>query len=249
MGAFVITLREGFEAALVIGLILAFLHKTGYGDRARAVWAGVIAAVSLSIIGGAVLFLSGATLEGNSKYLFEGLAMLLAASVVTWMVFWMRRQAATIGSDLRQHVSLSIEKGSDYALGAIAFVGVGREGLETALFLFASVESSGAMLAVVSGLVGLAVAMLLGVLFYRGALKMDLRKFFTYTSVLVIGFAAYLIYGAVHEFGELLGSELIEFLAPIAAAVYGISFAALYLRDYLQLRRRRAVKRASAAQG
>lgn len=249
MGAFVITLREGFEAALVIGLILAFLHKTGYGDRARAVWAGVIAAVSLSIIGGAVLFLSGATLEGNSEYLFEGLAMLLAASVVTWMVFWMRRQAATIGSDLRQHVSLSIEKGSDYALGAIAFVGVGREGLETALFLFASVESSGAMLAVVSGLVGLAVAMLLGVLFYRGALKMDLRKFFTYTSVLVIGFAAYLIYGAVHEFGELLGSELIEFLAPIAAAVYGISFAALYLRDYLQLRRRRAVKRASAAQG
>jgi len=249
VGAFVITLREGFEAALVIGLILAFLHKTGYGDRARAVWAGVIAAVSLSIIGGAVLFLSGATLEGNSEYLFEGLAMLLAASVVTWMVFWMRRQAATIGSDLRQHVSLSIEKGSDYALGAIAFVGVGREGLETALFLFASVESSGAMLAVVSGLVGLAVAMLLGVLFYRGALKMDLRKFFTYTSVLVIGFAAYLIYGAVHEFGELLGSELIEFLAPIAAAVYGISFAALYLRDYLQLRRRRAVKRASAAQG
>ena len=248
MGAFVITLREGFEAALVVGLILAFLHKTGYGDRARAVWAGVIAAVTLSIIGGSVLFLSGATLEGNSEYLFEGLAMLLAASVVTWMVFWMRRQAATIGSDLRQHVSLSIEKGSDYALGAIAFVGVGREGLETALFLFASVESSGAMLAVISGLVGLIVAILLGVLFYRGALKMDLRKFFTYTSVLVIGFAAYLVYGAVHEFGELFGSEFLEFFAPIAAAVYGISFACLYLRDYLQLRRRRAMKR-TATQG
>lgn len=248
MGAFVITLREGFEAALVVGLILAFLYKTGYGNRARAVWAGVAAAVSLSIVGGAALFLSGSRLEGDSGLLFEGLAMLLAASVVTWMVFWMRRQAATIGSDLREHVSLSLEKGSDYALGAIAFVGVGREGLETALFLFASVESSGALLAVVSGLIGLAVAILLGVLFYRGALKMDLRKFFTYTSVLVIGFAAYLVYGAVHEFGELFESEFLEFLAPIAAAVYGISFAGLYLRDYLQLRRRRALKRA-ATQG
>lgn len=249
MGAFVITLREGFEAALVVGLILAFLHKTGYGDRARAVWAGVIAAVALSIVGGSALFLSGATLEGKSEYLFEGLAMLLAASVVTWMVFWMRRQAATIGDDLRKHVGLSIERGSDYALGAIAFVGVGREGFETALFLFASVESSGALLAVVSGLIGLIVAILLGVLFYRGALKLDLRKFFTYTSVLVIGFAAYLIYGAVHEFGELFGSEFLEFLAPIAAALYGIFFAALYLRDYLQLRRRRAIKRTTAAQG
>ena len=245
MGAFVITLREGFEAALVVGLILAFLYKTGYGNRAKAVWAGVAAAVGVSIVGGAALFLSGSRLEGNSGLLFEGLAMLLAASVVTWMVFWMRRQAATIGSDLREHVSLSLEKGSDYALGAIAFIGVGREGLETALFLFASVESSGAMLAVVSGLIGLAVAILLGVLFYRGALKMDLRKFFTYTSVLVIGFAAYLVYGAVHEFGELFESEFLEFLAPIAAAVYGISFAGLYLRDYLQLRRRRAIKRAA----
>lgn len=249
MGAFVITLREGFEAALVVGLILAFLYKTGHGDRARAVWAGVIAAVSLSIIGGAALFLSGSRLEGNSGLLFEGLAMLLAASVVTWMVFWMRRQAATIGSDLREHVNLSLENGSDYALAAIAFVGVGREGLETALFLFASVESSGAVLAIVSGLIGLLVAMLLGVLFYRGALKMDLRKFFTYTSILVIGFAAYLVYGAVHEFGELFESEFIEFLAPIAAAVYGICFAALYLRDYLQLRRRRALKRAPVSQG
>ena len=247
MGAFVITLREGFEAALVIGLILAFLHKTGYSDRSRAVWAGVAAAVVASFVVGIALFLSGNQLDGRAGLLFEGLAMLLAATVVTWMVFWMRRQAATLGSNLREHVGLTLQNGSDYALASVAFIGVGREGLETALFLFASVESSGALLATVSGLVGLVAAVVLGILFYRGALKLDMRRFFTVTSILVIVFAAYLVYGAVHEFGEFFASEPLEAFAPVAAILYALVFAGIYSRDYIKLRR--DSRSESAAQG
>lgn len=239
MGAFVITLREGFEAALVVGLLLAFLNKTGQSRYAGAVWAGVAAAAVLGLVLGAALFLSGSSLEGDSEVLFEATAMIFAAAVVTWMVFWMRRQAATMGSNLRQQVSDSLSHGGWFSIAAIAFVGAGREGIETALFLFASVEDDGVGIAVAGGIAGLIVAIGLGVLFYRGAIRLNLRKFFTVTSVLVIGFAAYLIYGALHELGELAGSELLEAAAPLAAAAYGFGFAVLYISDYRKSKVRR----------
>ncbi len=224
----------------MVGLLLAFLHKTGQSRYAGAVWAGVAGAAALGVALGAALFLSGSRLEGDSEVLFEASAMILAASVVTWMVFWMRRQAATLGSDLRQRVSDSLSQGGWFSIAAIAFVGAGREGIETALFLFASVEDDGVGVAVVGGIAGLLAAVGLGVLFYRGAIRMDLRKFFTVTSVLVIGFAAYLIYGALHELGELAGSELLEAAAPLAAAAYGLSFAGLYISDHRKSKVRRS---------
>lgn len=236
MGSFVITLREGFEAALIIGLILAYLTKTGQVSRKPAVWWGAGAALLASVAVGVILFASSAELEGTAEAVFEGTAMLLAAAVVTTMAFWMRRQAATIGSDLRNRVDESLRDNGSLALGGVAFLGVAREGLETALFLFASAEDDGA-LAVVGGALGLAAAAGLGVAFYRGALRLDLRRFFTITSVLVIAFAAYLIYGGIHELGEAAGSELLEGAAPLVAGLYGLGFAALYLRDGLRSRR------------
>lgn len=231
MGSFVITLREGFEAALIVGLMLAYLKKTGNLERhGRTVWMGVAAGVVFSLVAGTVLFATVGELEGTAEQLYEGTAMLLAAAVVTWMVFWMRKQAATIGAHLRARVSDSLRIGGGIALASVAFIGVSREGLETALFLYASTENAGAALAIVAALLGLVAAVALGILFYRGALRLDLRRFFTITGILVIAFAAWLIYGGLHEVGELAGSELLESAGPLVALVYAIGFSYIYLR-------------------
>lgn len=249
MGSFVITLREGFEAALIVGLILAYLSKTGQTEEhGRTVWWGVALAIVASVGIGGVLFGTVGELEGATEELYEATAMIIAASVVTWMVFWMRRQAATIGAHLRAAVSESLRHGGGIALAAVAFIGVAREGLETALFLFASTEESGAAVTIVAGTLGLVAAVALGVLFYRGALRLDLRKFFTVTSVLVIALAAYLLYSGLHELGEVSGSEALELAAPLSAPLYGAGFAALYLRDFRKRPARQADQAAPQAE-
>jgi high-affinity iron transporter len=231
LGSFVITLREGFEAALIVGLIMAYLKKTGnLADHARTVWTGVGLAVSFSVLLGAVLFISVGELEGTAERLYEGIAMIVAAVVVTWMVFWMRKQAATIGSHLREQVGASLLAGGGLALAAVAFIGVAREGLETALFLFASVGDDGVLVTVIGGALGFIVAIGLGVAFYQGALRLDLKRFFTVTGVLVIAFAAWLLSGAVHEIGEVAGSELLEEIGLPVGAIYGVALATIYLR-------------------
>jgi high-affinity iron transporter len=239
MGTFVITLREGFEAALIVGLILAYLAKTGQREQATAVWWGVAAAALTSAAIGGTLFLSVGELEGTSEMFYEGATMIFAAALVTWMAFWMRKQAATIGSHLREQVSESLRAGGAVGLATVAFVAVAREGLETALFLFASTKESGPVLAVAGGVLGLAAAVGLGVAFYRGALKLDLSKFFTYTSILVIAFAGYLIFGGLHEFSEATGSEALDVIAPVAGVLYGCTLAWVYLRESLRAWRNR----------
>jgi high-affinity iron transporter len=234
MGSFVITLREGFEAALIVSLILAYLAKTERSEHARTVWMGVAAGGLASLLIGGILFASAGELEGDSEALYEGTAMVVAAGVVTWMAFWMRRQAATIGGHLREQVSESLRIGGGVALASVAFVGVAREGVETALFLFASTGESGLAVTMIGGIAGFAVAVVLGILFYRGALRMNLSRFFLVTSVLVIAFAAFLIFGGIHELAEVSGSEALETLGVIAALLYGAGFATLYIRDALR---------------
>ena len=239
MGTFVITLREGFEATLIVGLILAYLAKTDQREQATAVWWGVAAAAITSVAIGCILFLSVGELEGTAEMVYEGATMIFAAALVTWMAFWMRRQAATIGAHLREQVSESLRVGGAIGLATVAFIAVAREGLETALFLFASTEDSGPVIAVAGGVLGLVAAIVLGIAFYRGALRLNLSKFFTYTSLMVIAFAAYLIYGGLHEFGEATESEALEVIAPVAGLLYGCSLAWIYLREQLRAWRRR----------
>src|SRR4051794_41273214 len=210
MGSFVIVLREGFEATLLIGLILGVLTKTGQREHVRAVWIGVAAALATSVVIGAILFAAVGELEGSAEALYEGTAMLFAAAVVTWMVFWMRKQARTLGGHLRSQVSTALVAGGGMALASVAFIGVAREGLESALFLFASVGDDGIATTVIGGAFGALAAVTLGYLFYRGTVSLDLRRFFMVTGVLVIGFAAYLIAGGMHELGEAGGGELLE---------------------------------------
>jgi high-affinity iron transporter len=231
LDAFIVTLREGFEASLVIGLILAYLVKTGQARQyARPVWAGVGAAVAASVLVGGILFAAVGELEGSSEAVFEGTAMILAASVLTWMVFWMRKQARTIGGHLRAQVSEAIRTGSAVALASVAFVAVGREGIETALFLFAASGESAPVVTIAGGLLGLVSAVALGALFYRGAIRIDLRRFFAITGMLVIVLAAYLLFNGLHEFGEAGAGETVELAAPLAGLLYAAGFLTLFLR-------------------
>ena len=202
MGAGVVMLREGFEASLIVGIVLAFLDRTGRREAFWPVLVGAFAALAISVAAGTVLFAVGAELEGRSEALFEGVTMLLAAGLLTWMIFWMRRQARTIRRELEQQVEHALAKGSALALGLVAFVGVLREGVETVLFLFGSVEGANKLVATTSAAVGLALAVTLGYLFYKGSSRLDLRRFFTFTSVALLVFAGWLVVGGLEELSE-----------------------------------------------
>lgn len=197
-----ITLREGLEAALIIGIILAYLKRTGNSDRGASIWMGAAAAALLSVVAGGAIFLTAGEFTGRAEELFEGTAMLTAAGVLTYMIFWMRRQSINIRAHLVSQVDSALAAGSPFALGLLAFVAVGREGIETALFMFAAVKTSGAGPATSGGVLGLVLAIVLGYLLYRGTYRMNLRAFFNVTSALLLLFAAGLLAHGIHEFQE-----------------------------------------------
>ncbi len=229
-------LREGFEASLIVGIVLAFLNRTGRRDGVWPVWIGAGAALAISVAAGALLFAIGAELEGRAEAIFEGASMLAAAALLTWMIFWMRRQARTIRKELESQVEHALATGSALALALVAFVGVLREGVETALFLFGTVEGSNALVASTSASIGLAAAVFLGYLFYRGASRLDLRRFFTITSVLLLVFAGWLLAQGLHELEE--GGVFPESEALMLASFLGLAGTTLYF--FLRKPRQRA---------
>jgi high-affinity iron transporter len=231
LGSLLVTLREGFEAALVVGIVLAYLRKSGATDRVRVVWLGVAAAAVVSVLAGTLLFVSGHELKGSAEKICEGGTMLLAATLLTWMIFWMRRQASASASShgLHAKVSSALVAGTT-ALFWVAFVAVAREGIETALFLFAAAGKDSAVATFAGGLTGLVVAVALGVAVYRGGRRLNLRLFFNVTGLALLGFSAYLLYGSLHEFGELAGSELLEIGGIVGAVGYVLLVVWLYLR-------------------
>jgi high-affinity iron transporter len=200
--AALLTTREGLEASLIVGIVLAYLAKTDNRQHMRVVWAGVAAAVLVSILTGALLFFTIGELEGRAEQIFEGVAMFSAVGVLTWMIFWMRRQAMGIKRDLESRVQGAVAAGSAVGLASVVFFAVLREGWETALFLFAISESSTPGVTAVGAVIGLVVAVTLGVLLYRGSRRLDLRQFFTVTGILLIVFAAGLLAHGIHEFQE-----------------------------------------------
>jgi len=226
LSALLITLREGFEAALLIGILLAAVRRGG--GSSRSIWIGAAAAAGVSLIAGAALFASGRELTGTSEQLFEAGAALIAAGFLTWMLFWMRDHAAGSASRLSERAGAALATGGA-ALAWLAFAAVVREGFETALFLFAA-PGEGGFAAVLGALAGLAVATALGVAVYRGASRLDLGLFFKITGALLVVFAAYLLFGAVGELGEIFGGEAFEVLGPLVAVVYVAIAGWLYLR-------------------
>jgi len=197
-------LREGVEAALIVSIILAYLAKTGNARYFGRIWLGAGAAIALSIAIGVVLRITIGGMEERTEQIFEGIAMLVAASVVTWMLFWMRRTAANIKGELHAGVDRALTEGGVLALSILAFTAVIREGIETALFLLGQVSAAGeqASSTLVGAVIGLLIAIALGYGFYRGAQVMNLRTFFQWTGVALIFIAAGLVSHAVHEFAE-----------------------------------------------
>lgn len=215
--AFFITLREGVEAALIIGIIFAYLAMVGKKDWFRYVWWGTGAAVIFSIVVGAVAFIVTGSLPRFWAQMIEGVASLLAVGVLTYMIFWMRKQSRHIKQELHEKIDKAIAIGSPMALVALALATVGREGFETALFMFAVVKSSTATAAATGGLLGLATATVLGYLLYKGGLKLNLRTFFNVTSVLIILFAAGLLSYGIREL------QALGFMPPLVKQVWNMN--------------------------
>src|SRR5262245_13283831 len=216
--ALIVTLREGIEAALVVGLILIYLRKTGHETLSRWVYLGLAAGIAGSVACGVVF----AWLE-VSEEAYEGWLMLAGALCVTVMVLWMLRSAKTMKRDIETKLqSITSEAGSG-ALGAglfgFTFVMVLREGVETVLFLAAVNLTTDALLAFIGGIVGLALAVLFGISFVRGTVRIDLPRFFKVTAVVLFLLAAQLFIGGLHELGERgtipIGATEMRIIGPI----------------------------------
>jgi high-affinity iron transporter len=199
---FVLLLREGLEASLIVGILLAYLVAVGRRDRFRSVWLGIAAALAVSIAVGTALFATRSRFEGRAEEIFEGLASLAAVGVLTGMVFWMRSNAVNLSRSLKQRVSEALGAPSGLALASVAFLVVVREGIETSLFLFAVVRQVGAVGGAVGAALGLAVAVALGVGTYQGGIRINLGSFFTWTGGILLVIAAGLLAFGLHELIE-----------------------------------------------
>ena len=213
-GGLLTGLREGVEAALIVGIIASYLVKIGRADRLASVWFGVAAAIASSIAIGVLAFVLLGSLQGTAEQIFAG-----TASLLTYMLFWMRKQAVTLGAELRGGVDRAVASTSMLGLSLLAFTAVIREGIETALFLLGqTTAASGEGLSVVLGaLVGLLIAAGIGVLIFRAGLRLNLSAFFNVTGAALVVIASGLLSYGVHEFIE------VGLLPALINPVYDIS--------------------------
>ncbi|WP_407344286.1 iron uptake transporter permease EfeU [Pengzhenrongella phosphoraccumulans] len=199
---YLIGLREGLEAALVVGILVAYLVKTGRRDALAQLWLGVCLAVSISLAFGAVLTFGPRGLTEQTQEAIGGTLSIAAVGLVTWMIFWMARTARHLKSDLHHRLDDAVSAGK-WAVLVMAMLAVGREGLETALFLWAAAGSTGSTTHPLLGAaLGLATSILIGWAIYRGALTLNLRAFFAWTGLFLIVVAGGVLSYGVHELQE-----------------------------------------------
>jgi high-affinity iron transporter len=203
LATFFLMLREGLEAALIVGIIAAYLVKIGRRDALSKVAVGVVAALGLSVAIGLVVTLTIERLPIVLQETLEGVAAVLAVGVLTWMLFWMRRQGRLLKGELEHGVDVALTQGSTYALVALAFLAVIREGVETVLFLIPVLSFQGTGIdTLLGGVIGLAVALGFGWAIFFAGVRVNLRRFFTVTGAILIFVSAGLVAFAIHEFGE-----------------------------------------------
>ena len=200
--SYLLSLREGIEAALIVGIVLGALRQMRRTDLSSAVWIGMLSASVISILAGILLTVLGLRFEGKPEQIFEGITMLFASGVLTWMIFWMSRQARYIKGELESGVHKAAFEAGKRGLFVLAFVAVFREGLELALFLVASVFASDVQQTLIGAFLGLGTAILLGWSLFATSVRLDLRRFFQVTGFLLILFAAGLVASSMHEFNE-----------------------------------------------
>ena len=199
--AFLLALREGVEIALIIGIVIGSLRKTGRDQLVPTIWVGAGSATLISGIAAIFLLALGASFEGRVEEIFEGVMMLLAAGVLTWMIFWMQGQSRTLKSELEAGVRRASNDGR-WALFSLAFVAVMREGIELALFVSAAAMASSPAPTLLGAGIGLATAAILGWGLFAASVRLNMRLFFQVTSLLLILFAAGLVAHGIHEFNE-----------------------------------------------
>lgn len=193
-----VTAREGLEMALIVTILLGYLRSIGHKEHFKEIWIGVGAAVLLSVGVGAGLKVASTEMDARLREGFEGFTMLFAVGVLTWMLFWMKRQSAGISRELRSRVDSALTGGSVTAISLLAFSSVGREGVETALFLFAGSTNQGSDVGfVLGGLIGFGIAAIAGVVLYYGAAKLPLKHFFTVSACVLMFLAAGLLTNAL----------------------------------------------------
>jgi high-affinity iron transporter len=203
LATFLIGLREGLEAALVVGILIAYVTRMGRRDILPRLWAGVGLAVALAVVIGAILTFGAYTLTFQAQELLGGILSLVTVAMVTWMIFWMQKTARTMKSSLEAGVDRALAAGGMWAVVVIGFISVAREGVEATLLLWSMVQSFGdAPAALLGALLGIAVAVLLGWLLARGMLRINLRVFFTVTGAFLVIVAAGVLAYAIHDLQE-----------------------------------------------
>jgi len=216
LAQFVLTLREGLEAALIIAIVAAYLRKIGKNDLTKYLWLGSLLAVVVSVVFSAIFWTLYGFAESFAGLWFEAFAMFAATAVLTYMIFWMAKNARKIRGELQERVDVAISSGQLLGISAVAFTSVLREGVETILFLSAAAAISFTETAIGATL-GLFVATVVAVFLMRGTVKLDWRKFFLYTSVLLLLFASGITMHGTQALQEL------GVLPPIIEHVYNVS--------------------------
>jgi high-affinity iron transporter len=206
LGNYLIGLREGLEASLVVVILIAYLVKTDRRHLLPRIWGGVGAAVLLSLAFGALLTFGPNDLTFEAKEALGGTLSIIAVGLVTWMVFWMARHARNLSGELRGKIDVAAEAGR-FSLALVAFLAVGREGLETALFIWSATQATtdsgqSTLVPLLGALLGIATAVAMGLAFYMGVLKINLAKFFRYTGIILIVVAAGVLSYGVHDLQE-----------------------------------------------
>ncbi len=208
--SYLLSLREGLEAALIIGIVLGALRKIRRTDLIPSLWYGTISATLVSFLAAILLTFLGLSLEGTAEKIYEGITMLLAAGILTWMIFWMGKQARNMKTELEDGVNKAASSTGKASIFWLAFIAVVREGIELAIFLTAAFfvgnnENLGinTIQALAGVVLGLGTAILLGWSLLATAVRLDLRRFFQVTGFLLILFAAGLVAHGIHEFNEI----------------------------------------------
>ncbi|MEY2699005.1 MAG: hypothetical protein RL720_961 [Actinomycetota bacterium] len=232
-----IGLREGLEASLIVGILVAYLVKLDRRDLLPRMWTGVALAVVLSLAAGLTLTFGTYGLSGEAQELIGGLLSILAVGLITWMIFWLAKTAKDLKSHLQADVDKSLAMGG-IGLAIVAFLAVAREGLETALFIWAAVRASGQdVIPLIGALIGIAIAIVLGYLIYRGMVKINLSKFFAWTGGLLIIVAAGVLSYGIHDLQEahvLPGEDNIAY--DLSAVIPADSWWGTLLRGTFNLR-------------
>jgi len=202
LASYLLSLREGIEAALIIGIVLGALRQMRRTDLIPAVWFGALSATAISLLVAIVLTIIGLEMKDPGEAIFEGITMIVAAALLSWMIFWMSRTARTLKSEIEAELHRAVFGAGKRAVFFVAFIAILREGIELALFLTASVFATNTVQTILGGLLGLGTAILLGWSIFAAIIRLDLRRFFQVTGFLLILFAAGLLAHGVHEFVE-----------------------------------------------